>query len=113
MLPAVGWTTASANAVATAASTAVPPSLIASAPMRDAMSFCEATIPFCARTGTEVAPMVTDNARAVIAAMKNLRVSIGKLYGRTLRRNVCHGINLDEQAVAGKRRDLNRGPSRP
>src|SRR5438105_2494533 len=60
MLPAVGCTTASANAVATAASTAVPPSLIASAPMRDAISFCDATIPCLARTGTDPAPSVIE-----------------------------------------------------
>ena len=56
MLPAVGCTTASANAVATAASTAVPPAPITSAPIRDAISFCDATMPFCARIGTELAP---------------------------------------------------------
>ena len=60
MLPAVGWTTASANAVATAASTAVPPSLIMSAPIFDAISFCDATMPFCARIGTEPAPIGID-----------------------------------------------------
>ena len=41
--------------MATAASTAVPPSWIASAPMRDAISFCDATMPFFDRTGTEIA----------------------------------------------------------
>ena len=66
-----------------AASTAVPPSLIASAPMRDASSFCEATIPFCARTGTEVAALAAEKATPVIATMKNLRVNIGELYGGT------------------------------
>ena len=55
MLPAVGWTTASANAVATAASTAVPPAAMTSAPIFDAISFCDATMPFCARVGTETA----------------------------------------------------------
>ena len=60
MLPAVGCTTASANAVATAASTAVPPAAITSAPICDAISFCDATMPFCARTGTELAPVVID-----------------------------------------------------
>ena len=67
ILPALGWTTASAKAVATAASTAVPPSLIASAPIRDAISLWDATIPFCARTGTEVALVVIERARAVAA----------------------------------------------
>src|SRR3954470_22600270 len=59
MLPAVGCVTASAKAVATAASTAVPPAAIASAPMRDAIAFCDATMPFCARIGTELAPAVS------------------------------------------------------
>ena len=62
MLPAVGCVTASANAVATAASTAVPPSLMTSAPMREAISLCEATMPFCARIGTELAPVVIVSA---------------------------------------------------
>ena len=55
MLPAVGCTTASANAVATAASTAVPPAVITSAPIFDAISFCDATMPFWARVGTDTA----------------------------------------------------------
>ena len=69
MFPAVGWTTASANAVATAASTAVPPSRMASAPMRDAMSFCEATMAVFARTGTDAAPSMAI-AAATAHAMK-------------------------------------------
>src|SRR5580765_8333915 len=68
MLPAVGWVTASAKAVATTASTAVPPAAITSAPTRDAISLCDATIPFCARIGTEVAPVVTVSATATSAA---------------------------------------------
>src|SRR6059036_1923037 len=52
MLPAVGCVTASANAVATAASTALPPSHIASTPTWDATKFWEATIPLRARVGT-------------------------------------------------------------
>src|SRR5215510_11512028 len=76
MLPAVGCTTASANAVATAASTAVPPSLIASAPMREAISFCDATIPRCARTGTEIAPAVSDSAAQTTTTTKNLDLAI-------------------------------------
>ena len=63
MLPAVGWTTASANAVATAASTAVPPAAITSAPIREAISFCDATMPFWARVGTELAPVVIEKRR--------------------------------------------------
>src|SRR5438309_2559444 len=38
----------------------VPPSLITSAPMRDAISFCEATIPYLARSGTEPAPTAVE-----------------------------------------------------
>src|SRR2546428_6637673 len=82
MLPAVGWTTASANAVATAASTAVPPFLIASAPMREAISFCDATIPFCARTGTEPARSVV-MASAQAATTKGRRF-MGRLYALQL-----------------------------
>src|SRR5437762_11587342 len=74
ILPAVGWTTASANAVATAASTAVPPSLIASAPMRDAVAFCDATMPFWARTGTELAPVPIE--RRVAATTRSARVLV-------------------------------------
>ena len=70
MLPAVGCTTASANAVATAASTAVPPSLITSAPMRDAISFCDATMPLCARIGTDPAPIGIEMAAVTMAMSK-------------------------------------------
>src|SRR5262245_14331042 len=59
MLPADGCTTASAKAVATAASTAVPPSSSTRAPICDAIWFCEATMPPCARTGTELAPRLS------------------------------------------------------
>src|SRR6267143_469984 len=52
MLPAVGCVTASPNAVATAASTALPPSHSASTPTWDATKFWEATIPLRARVGT-------------------------------------------------------------
>src|SRR6185369_13202153 len=74
MLPAVGWTTASAKAVATAASTAVPPAAITSAPMRDAISFCDATMPFCERIGTELAAVATVSAAQIAAA------TIGRAY---------------------------------
>src|SRR5439155_3334938 len=52
MLPAEGWVTASANAVATAASTAFPPSHRTSTPTWEATKFWEATIPLRARVGT-------------------------------------------------------------
>src|SRR5690349_18175935 len=77
MLPAVGCVTASAKAVATAASTAVPPSLIASAPMRDAISLCDATIPLCARTGTDEALMTIVRSAHATAAIE-VRVLIMK-----------------------------------
>jgi len=63
---------ASANAVATAASTAVPPSLIVSAPMREAISFCDATMPRCARHRHRTAPAVSDSAAQTTTTMKNL-----------------------------------------
>src|SRR5205814_5365424 len=85
ILPAVGWTTASANAVATAASTAVPPSLIASAPMRDAISFCDATMPSFARIGTDPARSVRETDAHATATNRNRVVVMTKplreLYG--------------------------------
>jgi hypothetical protein len=45
MLPAVGYVTASANAVATAASTAFPPRRRIAAPISDASPDAETTIP--------------------------------------------------------------------
>ena len=45
MLPAVGYVTAIANAVATAASTALPPMVRISAPMSDASPVAETTTP--------------------------------------------------------------------
>src|SRR5262249_2510413 len=81
MLPAVGWTTASANAGATAASTAVPPSLIASAPMREAISFCDATIPFFPRTGTQIAPAGRGHGPQTPATRERLNLAIcAELY---------------------------------
>src|SRR5579864_2783166 len=81
MLPAVGWTTASANAVATAASMALPPSRIASAPIFDASSFCDATMPRRAVAGTAPAWIDTVNANAV--KTMNSRFMAG-LYGLAL-----------------------------
>src|SRR2546427_3220200 len=81
MLPAVGWTTASANAVATAASTAVPPSLIASAPMREAISFCEAAMPSFARIGTDPARSVMETTAQATATISNrVLLMAGRLY---------------------------------
>src|SRR6266576_5659872 len=81
ILPAVGWTTASANAVAIAASTAVPPSLIASAPIRDAISLCDTTIPFCARIGTDVALVATVSTEQASATTIRLSLDMSGLYG--------------------------------
>lgn len=50
--PAAGKTTASANATATAASTALPPRFITSTPICDAIRSVDATIPCGARTGS-------------------------------------------------------------
>src|SRR6185295_14858427 len=50
MLPATGWVTARAKAVATAASTAFPPSWSAREPTSEASAFCETTMPRRART---------------------------------------------------------------
>ena len=55
MLPAVGCVTASANAVATAASIALPPLLMTWNPIWEAMSLCVITIPRRARCGVEPA----------------------------------------------------------
>src|SRR5213592_3273740 len=68
MLPAEGWVTASANAVATAASTAFPPSHRTSTPTWEATKFWEATIPLRARAGTEVAAAEPAVARTPTAA---------------------------------------------
>src|SRR4051812_9964726 len=55
MLPAVGCVTARAKAVATAASTAGPPSFNTSLPIWDAMTLAEITMLLRARTGVELA----------------------------------------------------------
>jgi hypothetical protein len=47
--------TARANAVATTASIAVPPSFSTAAPTSDAIALAETTIPRLARTGCELA----------------------------------------------------------
>src|SRR5206468_3835437 len=83
MLPAVGWTTASAKAVATAASMALPPSRIASAPIVDATSLCDATMPRRAVVGTD--PAWTDTVRASAVRPSSNRFMAG-LYGLALPR---------------------------
>ena len=55
MFPAVGCVTARAKAVATAASTALPPSRSTSAPTREATSLCDTTMPVFERVGTDAA----------------------------------------------------------
>ena len=52
MLPANGCTTASANPVATAASTALPPFFNIDTPACDARFLAETTMPFSAYSGT-------------------------------------------------------------
>src|SRR5262245_51508518 len=75
MLPAVGWVTAMTNAVATAASIALPPSLITLKPICDAMSFWVMTIPSFARTGDDPACSERlDSARTVVRRRKARRV---------------------------------------
>ena len=62
ILPAVGWVTASAKAVATAPSMALPPSRITVQPTSEAMSLCETTIARRARAGWLPASRVTVTA---------------------------------------------------
>src|SRR5262245_36137565 len=57
-----------AKAVATAASTAPPPSLSTSAPTCEAMAFPETTSPFLVRTGCDVVPKWPDQTSVTIAA---------------------------------------------
>ncbi len=61
-LPAAGCVTASANATAIAASTALPPRFMISTPTCDAILFVEATIPCFARTGSCEAACAMGNA---------------------------------------------------
>ena len=75
MLPAVGWVTASANAVATAASIALPPLLMTLKPICDAMSLCVITIPRRARCGVEPASSVREAiASAAMRTRKSRRI---------------------------------------
>src|SRR5437899_847984 len=83
MLPAEGWVTASANAVATAASTALPPSHRTSTPTWEATKFWEATIPLRARAGTPAAagPAVARTATAVSSrSLMSFPSSVGRRY---------------------------------
>src|SRR3954463_5969395 len=100
MLPAVGCVTASAKAVATAASTAVPPAEITSAPIFDAISFCDATMPFCARIGTELAPVAIVMTHAAIATRNRralfMRPSGGGLYALHLPASAFEQHGADE-----------------
>src|SRR5580765_5098936 len=113
MLPALGCTTAKAKAVATAASTAVPPAAITSAPMRDAISFDEETIPFWERVGTELAPVETVSAIATRTArsarafdMRRIIASPGGggytrfSFQRPRRNSQALTIDITENAIA-------------
>src|ERR1700719_603740 len=67
ILPAAGSTTARANAVATAASTALPPRSRISTPARDASSSSVATIPWAPRTAS-LRQLFSESARAWYSA---------------------------------------------
>ena len=73
MLPAVGCVTASANAVATAASTAVPPAASINAPAFEASWFADTTIDSFWRTGCAAA-----RSAAGIASMAAMAVAAPK-----------------------------------
>ena len=64
----MGWVTASANAVATAASTALPPSHRTSAPTCEAMKCWVTTMPLRARAGTDAAEAVSDDQASAAKA---------------------------------------------
>src|SRR5262245_27757892 len=88
MLPAVGCVTASANAVATAASMALPPSLITWKPTSDAIALAEITMPRLARYAVEPASTVSDETRTAAASRNTRRVmkaSRRELYGQSAR----------------------------
>src|SRR5262245_24496871 len=73
MLPAVGWVTAMAKPVAIAASMALPPFLITSKPIWEAMSLWVMTRPSRARCGTEPACSVRDEIATVAISRTNVR----------------------------------------
>src|SRR5262249_16440796 len=113
MLPAVGCVTASANAVATTASIALPPSLMTSAPILDAISLCAATMPFCAGTGTVVAPVAIVNAAHDAAAINSRSfvmradytfVSVVSFvpFVSPSSRSIRDRVDFDEQTIAGQ-----------
>ena len=77
MLPAVGCVTASAKAVAMAASTALPPRRRMSAPISDARPLADTTMPFVARTGCELAPSGMSAGRRRRAAARRTAEAAG------------------------------------
>src|SRR3954471_17760242 len=98
MLPALGWVTARANAVATAASTAVPPAHRTSMPACDAMKFWETTMPCFARMGW---PPVAERGAGARAAART-RTPAREWFIACLRRGEAiiaprcgHGGRLD------------------
>ena len=84
MFPAVGCVTASANAVATAASTALPPSRMIWKPTSEAIALWLTTMPRLARIGAEPAWIVSDETRSATTRTNERRVmrraSEGELY---------------------------------
>src|SRR5437868_695138 len=81
MLPAAGYVTASANAVATAASTALPPALRTDTPAADASGQTETTTPLPKLLGSSPASARGDKRLTVIrtrARTGNARRFIGE-----------------------------------
>ena len=70
ILPALGWVTASANAVATAASIALPPFFRIDAPASDAGADVDTTIPFRDETMVESACCAETVAAAASGSRK-------------------------------------------
>src|SRR5712691_11589464 len=94
MLPAEGCVTASANAVATAASTALPPSHNTSTPTWDATKFWEATIPLRARVGTVAAAARPAAARTLVTVKARSFMVVPEAIRRGALRSRCAPVEV-------------------
>src|SRR5438067_494016 len=107
--PASGHVTASTNATATAASTALPPRFMTSAPMREAMTSTEATMACLPRTGRRDSAARgpakrrkrTTALRAIVRIQRNIVVTEVRRQQRRAGRAAAE-VDGDRDALAGE-----------
>src|SRR5262245_19040694 len=91
MFPAAGYVTASANAVATAASTALPPDLSPETPPADAAGQTETTTPLAKAVGASRARAPEVGTRPTTAARQVSNGNARRIIGNSGMGESCEG----------------------